>query len=155
MKVRDIMTSKVMTVKPDDTVSFVASLLIQHRFNGLPVVDKDGILLGLIAERDFISSESKIYLPTYIKMLQDFDYVKGDRRQLPEDVKKVINATAADVMNTNVVTTTADTDLSDLTEVFAKQRVNPVPVIDQGHKLIGIIARSDLIRLFALHHIKA
>jgi CBS domain-containing protein len=153
MQVRELMTTKVMTVKPTDTVSEVAALLIEHRFNGLPVVDESGALLGLIAERDFIASDSKIYLPTYIKILQETDFIQSKSTSLPESVQRIVKATAADVMNAEVVTVKPETELSEVTDIFAQQRVNPIPVVDGAGKLVGIIARSDLIKLFSIKHI--
>ncbi len=153
MKVCDLMTKNVVTVRPTDTVNQVADLLFAKHFTGVPVADEQGRLLGMIAERDFIASDSKLYLPTYIKLLQEMDYIKGDNKKLPLAVKKIIGATAGDIMNTEVVTTTESTELQKLALLFATKRVNPIPVVNKDNKLVGIISRSDLIKLFSQKNI--
>jgi CBS-domain-containing membrane protein len=90
-----------------------------------------------------------LYLPTYIKLLTDLDFVQNDEKRLAPEAKKIINARARDIMNPKVVTTTEDTDIDELAELFAEKRVNPVPVVDKKGKIIGIISRSDLIKLLS------
>ena len=86
-------------------------------------------------------------------MLQDFDFVKNDKKRLPDDVRAVMNAKVEDVMVKDVVVAHPDDDLNDLAVIFATKRVNPVPIVDEQNKLIGIIARSDLIKLFVKENI--
>lgn len=148
------MTTNVISVKPEQTVNEVANLLHQYHFTGIPVADRQGRLLGLIAERDFIASDSKLYLPTYIKLLQDTDFVQGDRKRLPREVERIVQATAEDIMNRSVVTASPDLTLEQLAELFATKRVNPIPVVDDNYNLIGIVSRSDLIKLFSQKHIE-
>lgn len=111
--------------------------------------------MGLVAERDFIASDSKIYLPTYIKLLTDIDFVKSDKKHLSPEAQAIINATASDIMNSQVVTVSPETDINELAEIFGTKRVNPIPVVDESNKLVGIISRSDLIKLFSTRHIDA
>ncbi len=149
MKVKDLMTPKVITVGPNQTLEQVAELLYQYHFTGVPVADDTGKLIGIIAERDFIASDSKLYLPTYIKLLTDLDFVQNDEKKLAPQAKKIINARAKDIMNPNVVTADPDMDIETLAELFAEKRVNPVPVVDPKGKIVGIISRSDLIKLLS------
>jgi predicted transcriptional regulator len=90
MKVKDLMTSHVITVQPNQTLQEVAELLYQYHFTGVPVADEDGTLRGIIAERDFIASDSKLYLPTYIKLLTDLDFVQNDEKRLAPEAKKIV-----------------------------------------------------------------
>ena len=154
MLVKDLMTKSVISVKPTDTVNHVADVLSEHHFTGVPVMDEAGLLLGLISERDFIASDSKIYLPTYIKLLTEFDFIKHDERRLSPAVQNIINATAADIMNSDPVTVAMDLDIESLANVFGTKRVNPIPVVDDQKKVLGIVSRSDLIKLFSLKHLK-
>ena len=154
MQIKDLMTKNVLSVKPTDTVNAVADVLSEHHFTGVPVVDDSGKLLGTISERDFIASDSKIYLPTYIKLLTEFDFVKHDEKRLSPAVQNIINATAADIMNPEPVTASPDMDIETLANLFGEKRVNPIPVVDSENKLIGIISRSDLIKLFSLKHLQ-
>lgn len=149
MQARDLMTSKVITVTPDTLVSQVADLLHKYHYSGLPVVNEEGRVLGTISERDFITAGSDLYLPTYIKMLANVDYVQGAGKHLPHVVEQVVNAKAKDIMNQSVPFARPDTSIEEVSRIFAEQRVNPIPVTDSTNKLVGIISRSDLIKFFS------
>lgn len=148
------MTKTVITVRPDQTVQQVAEMLHQYHFTGIPVADSRNRLLGMIAERDFIASDSKLYLPTYIKLLQDTDFISSDQKLLPKEAQDIIEATAEDIMNRSVVTAKPDQTLEDLADLFATKRVNPIPVTDSDGSLLGIVSRSDLIKLFSKKNIE-
>ncbi len=154
MQIKDLMTKNVIGVKPTDTVNHVADVLAEHHFTGVPVIDDDNNLLGLISERDFIASDSKIYLPTYIKLLTEFDFIKHDEKRLSPEVQNIINATANDIMNSEPVTASPEMDIETLANLFGEKRVNPIPVVDEHKKIVGIISRSDLIKLFSLKHLQ-
>jgi CBS domain-containing protein len=153
MKVSELMTVKVITVTPETPIHEVAELLEKYHFTGVPVV-ADGKVMGLIAERDFITSDSELYLPTYIKLLTDMDFVSGDKKKLPPQAQKIINAKASDIMNQTLVTISPDADIQELAELFAEKRVNPIPVTDKDNTLLGVVSRSDLIKLFSKKELK-
>jgi CBS domain-containing protein len=151
MKVKDLMTTKVVSVTPNTPVHEVAALMQKFHFTGVPVMDGKK-LVGIIAERDFITSDSELYLPTYIKLLTDLDFVSGDDKRLPREAGKIINAKAKDIMNQKVISISPDSSLEELAETFATKRINPVPVTDSAGNMVGIISRSDLIKLFSKKH---
>jgi CBS domain-containing protein len=154
MKVKELMTSKVVTIGPTATIEQVADVLHQYHFTGIPVVDTTKRLLGVIMERDFITADSKLYLPTYIKMLKDLDFVQNDKKHLSKEAQGLMSATAKDVMNSNIVTASPEDSIEKLSELFATKRVNPIPVVDDGFHLVGVISRSDLIKLFSRKNIE-
>ncbi len=151
MLVKDLMTpkEKIIFVNPEDSVTKVADMLHKYHITGIPVVNKNGVVLGTISERDFITAESELYLPTYIKLLSGMDYVQGGGKDLPYVVNKIVHTTAKDVMNQKVPFVRPDTSLERLAAIFAEKRVNPIPVTDDDNKLMGIISRSDLIKFFS------
>lgn len=149
MLAKDLMTSKVITVKPDTKISEVADILHKNHFSGLPVVNSDNRVIGTISERDFITANSDLYLPTYIKLLSSMDYVQGAKKGLPYVVKQIVNATAKDIMNQKIPFARPDTTLEQLAGMFAQERANPIPVTDEANVLVGIISRSDLIKFFS------
>lgn len=149
MLVKDLMSTKVITVGPDTLVSEVAEILHKYHFTGVPVVNEDGRVIGTISERDFITADSHLYLPTYIHMLSNMDYVQGGGKNLPHVVEQVVNAKAKDIMNQNIPFARPETTIEEVARMFAEQRVNPVPVTDSTNKLLGVISRSDLIKFFS------
>lgn len=155
MLVKDLMTTKVVSVKPESLVSQVAELLHKYHYSGVPVVNKEGRVIGTISERDFITAESGLYLPTYIQMLSSMDYVQGGAKGLPHVVQQIVKSTAKDIMNHNVAFAKTDTTLEHLATMFAESRANPIYVTDSDSKLIGVISRSDLIKFFSPNLVKS
>lgn len=155
MLVKDLMTPRgnIITVKPTTLVSEVADILHTRNFTGLPVVNDAGVVLGTISERDFITAGSDLYLPTYIKLLSNMDYVQGGKKELPFVANQIVRATAMSIMNPHVPFVRPETTLEQLAFIFAHNRVNPVPVTDEKNQLLGIISRSDLIRFFSPNQI--
>lgn len=143
------MTTNVITVSPETKISEVATIIHKNHFTGVPVVNAEGRVLGTISERDFITANSELYLPTYINMLSSMDYVQGAKQQLPHVVEQIVNSTAKDIMNQRVPFARPETTLEQLAAMFAEQRANPIPVTDPTNKLLGIISRSDLIKFFS------
>jgi CBS domain-containing protein len=148
MLVKDLMTTNVITVSPDTKVGEIAELIHKNHFTGVPVVNSEGRVLGTISERDFITASSGIYLPTYINLIGNIDYVQGAKKSLPHVVEEIVNATAKDIMNQDVPFATPENTIEEIAAMFAEKRVNPIPVTDSGNKLLGIISRSDLIKFF-------
>ncbi len=155
MQAKDLMTTKVVTVTPDTLVSEVAEIMHKYHYSGLPVVNADNHVLGTISERDFITSDSNLYLPTYIQMLSNMDYVQGAHKKLPYVVEQVVNAKAKDIMNQSVPFARPDTSIEDLARMFGEQRANPIPVTDSSNLLLGIISRSDLIKFFSPSEVRS
>lgn len=134
--VKDIMSDKVVTVSPQATIIEVAAILLENHFNGIPVVDSEQKLLGLITEFDLINKELLKQLP----------------KLSPADIQKVVETTAADVMDRRPVTLLYGDSFEVALDVFNRHRsVNPIPVVDEYNKLVGIISRFDLVKLLRLY----
>lgn len=154
MLVKDLMSTQVITVSPDTKVSEAAQILHKNHFTGLPVVNEEGRVVGTISERDFITANSGLYLPTYINLLSNMDYVQGAKKTLPHVVEQIVNSTAKDVMNQDTPFARPETTLEDLAAMFAEKRANPIPVTDANNKLVGIISRSDLIKFYTPEEVR-
>lgn len=150
LKAGDIMTRKLITVKPEDLVVYAAKLLSENGFNGLPVVDVQNNLIGILTEYDLISQGNALHLPTLINILGNIDIYKKDKSLVKDDLKNLLTLKVKDVMNPEPLTIEADAWIQELSDLFAHHhRVNPIPVIDKNKKLVGIVSRFDLIKLFA------
>lgn len=149
MLVKDLMTKNVLTVTAETPVSEVADLLHSRGFNGVPVVNPYGVILGLITERELFSSDSKFYIPEFMKILQETKFMSGSNKDLPYAAKQLTKVSAKDIMSTNAYFASAEMPIEGLAEVFMNKSQNPIPVVDHSNKLLGIISRSDLIKLLA------
>ena len=112
------MSKNVATIKKDATVKDVIRLLAEHKVTGLPVVDNDMYLLGMVTEKDVL------------KML----YESHGR-----------NASAEDLMTTDIICFDEDDDLMDLFKCLVENNFRRLPILSEG-KLAGIISRADIIQ---------
>lgn len=149
MKVRDIMTPDVLTVMADTSVNDVAKLLGQRDISGVPVVDDQGHVIGIITELDLIVRNTRLEMPRFIEVL-DWGRIPLERPgHLRERLQHMLGTEARDVMTAKVITIGPDAEVEDLAELMVKQRVNPVPVVDADGRLIGIVSRADLVDMMA------
>ncbi len=148
MQVKDIMTKEVVSVLPETKATKVARILFENNFNGLPVVDKSGIVLGLITEGDLLTKDSfGIHIPSLAKMLTDFDVLKATEGEERKNLEFIVKADARSLMNSNYVFVYPGNTLAELMKVFNERQVNPIPVVDREKKLLGIVSRSDIVKL--------
>ena len=149
MKVSDIMTKDVLTVKRDTSVNEVAKLLGARNISGVPVVDDENHVVGIITELDLIVRNTRLEMPRFIEVM-DWGRIPLERpKHAQERLQHMLGTQAADIMTEKVVTTGPDAPMEDVAELMVKRRVNPVPVVDETGKLIGIISRADLVDMMA------
>ncbi len=148
--VKDIMSSEPVSVKPDDLVTFAAGLLFEKNFNGLPVVNEQNQVVGIVTEYDLVSRGEALHLPTLINLLSNLDVYRKDNSLISEDIKRLLILKVRDIMNPEPLTVDQDAPIQIVAEQFASHhRVNPIIVVDQDKKLAGVLSRFDLVRFFA------
>jgi len=147
MRVRDLMTLGVFTVRTDTPVHEVAKLMSQHDVSGVPVLDAHGRLAGIVTELDLIVRNGRLEMPVF---LQIFDAVVPLELpgHLQNRLRHMLGTHAADVMTRDVHTIGPDAEVEDLAQLMVKHDANPVPVVEGG-KLVGIVSRSDIVRRMA------
>lgn len=146
MKVRDIMTHKVISCEADTKVNEIAKKLVKHDITGMPVVEGEKVF-GIVTEADIIMQKAKIHIPSYIQLLDSFLYLE-DPKEIEEELKKILGIRASEIMTENVVTIDPDASVSDLATLIEEEHINPVPVVKDG-KLVGIVSRADIVKLLA------
>jgi CBS domain-containing protein len=140
----DIMTRNVVTVGADTPVQSVAALLVEHRISGLPVVDAENRIVGIVSEGDLCR---RVELGTERRRGRWLEFLT-DESELAFDYVRAHGHTAADVMTTIVVQVAPDTLISEVADLFEARRIKRVPVVEQG-KLVGIVSRSNLVQAIA------
>jgi CBS domain-containing protein len=144
MKASDVMTRNVVTVAPDATVLQALRLMLQHKISGLPVVDGNHNVVGIVTEGDFLrraETGTERKRPRWLEILVGpgrlaRDYVRSHARKVDE------------VMTSEVVTVTEDAQLGDIVTLMEKRRIKRVPVV-RGTVLAGIVSRANLLRALA------
>lgn len=116
LRASEIMTTSILTLTADTMVENAARTMFENSISGMPVVDDDGRLIGVVSEFDIISKHGE---------------------------------TVGDIMTTDVISVGEDTDPQTIAAMLTEQRIRRIPVVNEG-RVVGIISRSDLVRLFAL-----
>jgi CBS domain-containing protein len=147
--VRDVMTSSVVTLRPDQAFGDAADQMAAHKFGAMPVVDQDGVLVGLLRDSDLIVSEARVHVPTFLNILGASIPLPGEMAHVEEELHKVAGSTVGEVMETEPLTVGPDETLEDLATRMNDEEVSHVPVIDTDGRLVGIVARGDIVRFIA------
>jgi CBS domain-containing protein len=143
----DIMTTDVVTVNPDTPVYQIARLMSAHDISGVPVVDDRNRVLGVVTELDMIVRNTRFKVPNFIMILDSIIYLETPKH-FEERLQHMLGVTAREIMSAPAVTIAPDATIEALAELMVGRRMNPLPVV-QDERLIGIISRSDIIRLMA------
>ncbi|MBI4050640.1 MAG: CBS domain-containing protein [Candidatus Doudnabacteria bacterium] len=146
---KDLMTKEVVAVTPETPLIKAVDLLLKGDFSGLPVIDEDKTLVGIVTDYDLVLRGSTIHLPTFLKLLKEFQVYKKDQGLIKGEIKKILTMTVADVMNAEPLTLSVDASINEAIEAFSQHhRVNPIIIVDKNHKLCGVISRFDMLKLY-------
>lgn len=143
MTVRDVMTTPVISVTVTTPLKDVARLLVDHRISGVPVVDPDGTVVGVVSEADFLVKEGG----REAGRRRWFGRIVGESRESAERDAKIGAITAGEAMTSPAATIPADRSTTEAAALMVDRAVNRLPVVEDG-KLIGIVSRADLVRAF-------
>lgn len=142
MKVRDVMSKKVVTTTADASIKEVSKIVFSKKIQAVPVVDGRGKLVGIVAESDILA---KLY-PSQKDFIEDFAKA-SDFEGMEDGLKDVLKLKVRDIMNKAVVCTYPDSPLLKAASKMMVKRVGRLPVIDrESSKLLGVISKGDVIR---------
>lgn len=145
---KDIMTKKVITVKPDTSIEELSALLVKHGISGAPVVDDAGSLYGVVTENDLISQNKRLHIPTVISFLDAAIYLESSRK-FEQELKRMAATKVADICARKVLTITEDTSVMDIATIMSEKKVHLLPVLKAG-KVVGIVGKRDVVKAAAL-----
>lgn len=149
MLIRDIMTKEVITVTEEDTVEKCAKLLSNYDLSGLPVVDNEGYVTGIITEGDLLKHNAEVEVPAFLEILGGIIYL-SDPNKYFSDVKKSMGRYVKTVMTEEVETIAVHEKIEVAAKILTNRKIKRLPVIDEEAKLVGIVSRKDVMNhLFA------
>ena len=120
----DIMTAPVMSLKTPQKLSDAIAFFVEHRFRHLPVVNDDGKLVGILSDRNLY----KFY----------YEHTQASRAEEPN---------VSDIAKSPVLTADLNTPIKDIVRIMFDQRIGAMPILDGDNDLVGIITRSDILRV--------
>ena len=144
MNASDIMTTNVITVKKETSLKELAGILYERQINGVPVVDDDGALIGIICESDLIRKDRKLHIPTVVALFDAVFYLESSKK-MEKEFQRINAATVGDLYSEDVVTVDERTPVVEIATIMSEKRAYTIPVMD-GNRLVGIIGKADLVR---------
>jgi acetoin utilization protein AcuB len=148
MKVQDLMTEKVICVRADTKINEVSQLLTGKSIHGVPVLDNNDLITGIITESDFfIKDIPDLYLPSYIEFLKKAEFAEHISGKEKDKIAILLKAQASDIMTSDPITIKAETEINDLIKIIKEKHLFTLPVINEEKKVIGIITLADIIGL--------
>ena len=143
MKVKEIMIKDVVSVNPDDNVEEALTRLFEMQISGLPVIDAQGKLIGMFTEKDILRS----ILPSYIEKVGRFVYEENPK-SIKNKYKELENLKVSQLMRKEVITVFEDAAVCEVAHIMLTQKVRRIPVLNKEKKVIGIIAREDVVKAY-------
>jgi CBS domain-containing protein len=144
MQVKDVMTHNVIFVGPGEPVLEAARLMLQNRISGLPVVDKEGELVGIVTEGDFLRRSeigTRRHRPKWL------EFIVGPGR-LADEYVHASGRKVEEIMTHDPFFTTEGAPLETVVELMERHRIKRLPVLRSG-KMVGIVSRANLLHALA------
>lgn len=147
LTVGEIMQADVITVGPDTTVRELASILADKKISGVPVVDDEYEVVGMVSEADIIVQDAELHFPYYVPLLDSVIYLQSFGK-FEDRLRKMFGSKVKEIMSTEVMTIGPDASVRDAATLMADREINRLPVVAEG-KLVGIVTRHDIVRAIA------
>ena len=144
--VTDIMTSDVVSFTGDETVEVAMRRLVDAGVDAGPVVDADGRVVGILSTGDLVVEEARLHFPTIVNFLGVNVTLPFDKKALDHSVAKALGSTVAEVMTADPQCALVGSTVQDAATLMHDHNVSRLPVVDDGGRLVGIVARGDIVR---------
>jgi len=146
--VADVMTANPAVVQPDTPLKEAIKLLAQKQISGLPVVNQEGKLVGVLSEADLMWQETGVDPPPYFMFLDSVIYLQNPSRY-EKELHKALGQTVGEVMTDRPISITGNQSLKEAAQLMHKREVRRLPVVDEANQVVGIITRGDIVRTMA------
>jgi CBS domain-containing protein len=142
---RDIMTAPVITARPETTVKDLAAIMTTHRISGVPIVNEELELVGIVTEGDLLYKEvlpKPAGPPALVRRLPLRGIIQAE-----EHARKAEAARAFEIMTSPVLTVTETATVHEIAQVMVTHGINRVVVMRAG-RVVGIVSRADVLKAF-------
>jgi len=143
--VRHVMTTEVLSFRPEDPIMEATRRLMDRELDGGPVVDGDGHVVGMLTTDDLLVQDTRLHYPTVVSLFGAYLELPTSHRRFEEDLRRAVAATVADAMEHDTVTCAPDDTLERAATLMHEHQVSRLPVVEGG-RLVGVVARGDILR---------
>lgn len=140
MKASDVMTRHVISINPDSSVAEAAKLMVENRISGLPVIDSDGKLVGIVTEGDMLRRSE---IATERRRSHWLEFLISPGR-LANEYVRTHGRKVREIMTAEPQTITEETALDEIVLMMEKKRIKRLPVL-RGEQVVGIVSRANLV----------
>lgn len=150
LPVVDLMVRDVTTFTVDQNVQDAMRVLVTADVDAGPVVDENHHVVGLFSTGDVIVEEARLHLPTIVNFLGVNVAFPWHDKELDESVSKALGEFVGDVMSAPAITIENNATVEDAATLMHDEKVSRLPVVNSAGRLVGIIARGDIVRAIVL-----
>lgn len=140
MELKDIMIRDVVTVHQNETIKTLLEVLVQHKLAGIPVIDDNQKLVGLVTNGDILR-----YLNPQLYVADDTAYLE----ELDDIIQPKSTHLIKEIMKTRVVTLNEYHTLETALKLLAQNGVKKLPIVDTERHIVGIVSRGDIVKRLA------
>lgn len=138
------MTTGPVTISPKASIADAVKVLLEKKFNGLPVVDEGGRLVGVLCQSDLVAQEQRLHVPSVFTLLDGFIPLPGWGKT-EEAFKKMSALIVEEAMTANPVTVGPETPLEDMASLMVRAKIYTLPVVEDG-RLVGVVGKEDILQ---------
>jgi len=138
LKAVNIMTTSVVVVDQEMALVDATALLAEKQISGAPVVNRQGILVGVVSEKDFLKEMGFGATPSFMQIAT---HCLNDRSCM---IGRLHNRTIGDIMSRPPISGAAEMTVGAISSIFADKQINRLPIVDADQRLIGMVTRTDL-----------
>jgi CBS domain-containing protein len=142
---QDIMTRQVHAVTEETNVEELARLFVETGVSAMPVLGDGGNLVGIVTETDLVEQDKPLHIPTVISLFDWVIYLESEK-SFQQEVRKITARKVGEICAKEVVTCSSDTPVPEVADLMVKHKVHLIPVVDAERKVLGVVARLDIIR---------
>lgn len=144
LKVKDIMTRDLVTVSPEMEITHAAKLLLEKRISGVPVVDGEGKMVGILCQSDLITQQKRFPIPSVFTLLDGIISLTS-MKHIEKEAQKISATTVAHAMTPNPLTVTLEMSIEEVATIMVDKKFHTLPVVDK-EKLVGIVGKEDILK---------
>ncbi len=142
-RVKDIMTTELITVSPETEILQAAKVLLGNHINGVPVVDEAGKLVGILCQSDLIAQQKRLPIPSVFTFLDGL-FTTSSAKQLEKQVQKIAAITVAQAMTPDPVFIEPEMSIEVAAGLMVDNGFHTLPVLEGGN-LVGIVGKEDIL----------
>ncbi len=144
----DIMTTHVITVSPETEILQAVQLLLENRINGLPVIDDQDRLVGIVCQSDLIVQQKRVRVPSLFTLLDGYISLSS-ARHFEREVEKIAASQVRQAMTPNPASIAPETPVEEVATLMVEKNYHTLPVVSDG-RLVGIVGKEDMLRTIML-----